>query len=54
MKLTTEQIKQIIKKEIKKVLLGENLFRSNLEIMDQQQRREPQAWDLRAILYAHI
>ena len=45
MKLTTEQIKQIIKKEIKKVLLGENLFRSNLEIIDQQQRREPQAWE---------
>ena len=45
MKLTTEQIKQIIKEEIKKVLLGENLFRSNLEIMDQQQRREPQAWE---------
>ena len=45
MKLTTEQIKQLIKEEIKKVLLGENLFRSNLEIMNQQQRREPQAWE---------
>tara|TARA_Y100001973_G_scaffold105978_1_gene181309 strand:+ start:2736 stop:3473 length:738 start_codon:yes stop_codon:yes gene_type:complete len=44
-KLTTKQIKQLIKEEVKKVLLGENLFRANLEIMDQQQRREPQAWE---------
>ena len=45
MKLTTKQIKQIIEEELNKILLGEDLFRANLEIMDQQQRREPQAWE---------
>ncbi len=44
MNLTTNDIKKLVTEELKKVLLGENLFRSNLEIMDQQQRREPQAW----------
>ena len=44
MKLTTNDIKQLVKEELSK-LLNENLFRANLEIMDQQQRREPQAWE---------
>lgn len=44
MQLTTKQIKQIIKEELDKVL-RENLYLTNLNIMNQKHSREPEAWE---------
>ena len=53
MKLTSNDIRQLIKEELDK-LLKENLFRTNLEIINQQIEREPQAWKQEAEQYIQM
>ena len=45
MKLTTKQIKKMIREEVSNVLLAENLYRSNLKIINQKTFNEPDAWE---------